>query len=78
MKVYFATDHAGYEMKEELLSFVKDELGYEVEDCGAFVLDEGDDYPDFIAVAAKNVSTEEGAKGIILGASGHGEAVVAN
>ncbi len=78
MKVYFATDHAGYEMKEELLSFVKDELGYEVEDCGAFVLDEGDDYPDFIAVAAKNVSTEEGAKGIILGASGQGEAVVAN
>jgi len=78
MKVYFATDHAGYDMKESLLSYVRDELGHEVEDCGAILFDEYDDYPDFVVVAAKNVAKDKGSMGIILGASGQGEAVVAN
>ncbi len=79
MNVYFASDHAGFELKKILLSYVRDELGYEVEDCGAYELDIDDDYPDFIAVAARAVSEDPiHRKGIILGGSGQGEAIVAN
>jgi len=42
MKIYFASDHAGFELKGKLIPFVK-ELGYEVEDCGAYELNEQDD-----------------------------------
>ena len=82
MKIYFATDHAGFEMKNELLAFVRDELHFDVEDCGAFELDPHDDYPDFIAIAAQKVSEDayvgRESKAIILGGSGQGEAMAAN
>ena len=78
MKVLFATDHAGFELKEKLVPFVK-ELGYDVEDLGAFEYDENDDYPDFISKVAGHVSNNpENTNGIILGGSGQGEAIVAN
>ncbi len=79
MKIYFAADHAGFELKKTLMTFVCDELGYEVEDMGAYELDNEDDYPDFIAKAASVVSdAPETARAIILGGSGQGEAMVAN
>lgn len=78
MKIYFASDHAGFEMKNELLKFVK-ELGYEVEDCGAYNFDPNDDYPEFIKKAAKAVSENpDDTKAVILGKSGQGEAIAAN
>ena len=76
-KVYFATDHAGFPLKQELVSFVT-MLGYEVEDLGARTLDPLDDYPDLIAPAAARVAEDEGSLAIILGGSGQGEAMVAN
>jgi len=79
MTIYFATDHAGFELKNELLQFVRDELGYSVEDCGAFEENADDDYPDFITIAAELVSQKpDEAKAIILGGSGQGEAMCAN
>ena len=79
MHVFFATDHAGFELKEVLLAFVRDELGYEVRDFGAYEYDEYDDYPDFVIPLAKAISdTRDGVLGIVLGASGQGEAMVAN
>jgi ribose 5-phosphate isomerase B len=79
MKVYFAADHAGFELKNTLLAFVRDELGYEVEDCGAYTLEPDDDYPLFVKKAAEAVSKDSAVcKGIILGGSGQGEAMVAN
>lgn len=78
MKIYLASDHAGFEMKNELLKFVKD-LGYETEDCGAYELNPEDDYPEFIKKAARAVSEDpENSKAVILGGSGQGEAIVAN
>lgn len=78
MKVLFATDHAGFELKEKLVPYVK-ELGYEAEDLGAFEYDENDDYPDSISKVAKEISQNPATdKGIILGGSGQGEAIVAN
>ena len=79
MKIYFATDHAGYELKNALVAFVRDELGYEVEDLGAHEYNKDDDYPDFIAKVAEQVSSNpETARGIVLGGSGQGEAMVSN
>lgn len=78
MKVYLATDHTGLELKEKIKSHLV-KKGYEVEDCGAYELDLDDDYPDFIAKAAENVSKDpETSRGIIFGGSGQGEAMVAN
>jgi ribose 5-phosphate isomerase B len=78
MKIYFAADHAGFEMKNMLLGYVK-ELGYEVEDCGAYELDPNDDYPEFIKKAAQKVSEDsENNRAVILGGSGQGEDMVAD
>ena len=81
MKVYLASDHGGFEMKNKLVAFVAS-LGHEAEDCGAFVYDVQDDYPAIIANAARKVSADAAngldSKGIILGGSGQGEAIVAN
>ena len=77
MKIYLATDHAAFELKE----FVKARLtegGYEVEDCGAFQLDPNDDYPDLIKIGAQKVASDPGSFGIVFGKSGAGEAIVAN
>jgi ribose 5-phosphate isomerase B len=76
--IYFATDHAGFELKEVLLAYVRDELAYGVVDCGARKLDGDDDYPDFIGVAAARVSARPTDRAIIFGASGQGEAMAAN
>ncbi len=82
MKVYLASDHGGFEIKNQLLAFVKDELGHDVEDCGAFTYDAADDYPKIIADAARKLSANSLAgkesRAIIAGASGQGEAMVAN
>lgn len=75
--IYLATDHAGFDLKEEIKKFLRKE-GYEVEDCGAQTLDPQDDYPDFISKAAGAVSKDPKSFGIILGGSGQGEAIVAN
>lgn len=82
MKVYFAADHAGFELKNELLNFVRGEMNHDVEDCGALSFDEADDYPAIIAAAAQKLSIDVAAgrdsRAIILGGSGTGEAIVAN
>jgi len=78
MKIYLGTDHAGFDLKEKVKTFLKKE-GYDVVDCGALIFDKEDDYPDFISKAAEEVSKDpENSKGIIFGGSGQGEAIVAN
>lgn len=74
--VYFASDHAGFALKADLLAYAKS-LGYLVSDMGAFTLDTEDDYPDFVTPCAKKVA-EENAFGVVIGGSGQGEAMCAN
>jgi len=82
MKVYFASDHAGFDTKNRLVAYVRDQLGHEVEDCGAHVNDPQDDYPAIIALAARKLSQDVAAgrvsRAIVAGGSGQGEAIVAN
>ena len=81
MQIYIAADHAGFELKSVLIDFLK-KAGHEVEDCGAYDFDKDDDYPEIIARAAKKLShdSKEGieSRAIVIGASGQGEAMVAN
>ncbi len=81
MRIYFGADHAGFELKNALISFVQS-LGHEAEDCGAFTYDAADDYPAFIASAAGKLSQDIASgiesRAVVLGASGQGEAIVAN
>lgn len=77
MKIFIGTDHAGYVLKERLVSLLKLQ-GHEVVDKGAFEYDEDDDYPDFVVPVAREVSKDPNAKGIILGSTGQGEAIAAN
>lgn len=76
-KVYFAGDHAFFALKEVLMEQVRS-MGHEVEDVGAHAYDAEDDYPDFITPCAKKVAETRDSFGIIGGASGQGEAMVAN
>ncbi|OGJ01586.1 hypothetical protein A3G98_02445 [Candidatus Nomurabacteria bacterium RIFCSPLOWO2_12_FULL_37_8] len=78
MKIYIGTDHAGYGLKEKLLLSLKGQE-YEVIDKGAYEYNEHDDYPDFVIPVARAVSKDSNnAKGIIIGATGQGEAITAN
>ncbi len=76
--IHIATDHAGFERKNEVKEWLEKE-GYAVIDHGALHLDALDDFPDFISLAAQAVSKEPStSRGIIFGGSGQGEAMVAN
>lgn len=78
MKIYIASDHAGFDLKEKLKAYLS-ELGYPVEDFGNFIYDEKDDYPDFMFSVAKKVAEDpERNRGILIGGSGQGEAMIAN
>jgi ribose 5-phosphate isomerase B len=76
--VHIGADHAGYELKEVLVNYLT-KLNYEVVDHGAQVYDKFDDYPDFTGPVGKAVSEQPNTvKGIVIGGSGQGEAMVAN
>ena len=75
--IYIAADHAGFYLKKQLIQYLELK-GYQVEDMGAFEMDEVDDYPDFIIPCAQKVSSDTGSVGIVIGGSGQGEAIAAN
>ena len=76
MRVAIGSDHAGFMLKGELCTLL-DELRVEYRDFGTFSTD-AVDYPDFIAPVARAVAKGDFERGIVLGGSGTGEAIVAN
>lgn len=77
MKVAIGADHAGFELKEKIEEFLKQE-GHEVVDVGAHEYDRGDDYPRFAAPVAEMVSRGEVDRGVVVCDSGIGVDIVAN
>lgn len=77
MKIGIAADHGGFELKETLISFLK-EKGYSVKDYGAFGLDNSDDYPDLIIPLAKALAANEVDRAVAVCGSGVGAAIAAN
>lgn len=78
MEIYLGGDHAGFELKKNLITFLKEELNYDAVDEGPYEYNEGDDYPDFVSLVAKSVQQDSESLGIVLGGSGQGEAMCAN
>lgn len=76
MKIGIGSDHAGYEYKEAIKKFLEGK-GHEVVDYGTDST-ESVDYPLFIRPVAEAVAAGEVERGIVLGGSGNGEAMVAN
>ncbi|MBA3551042.1 RpiB/LacA/LacB family sugar-phosphate isomerase [Patescibacteria group bacterium] len=78
MKIYIGSDHAGFALKQHLVSYLA-KKGNQVIDTGPQEFNKDDDYPDLISLVAKQVSQDlDGSVGIIIGHSGQGEALVAN
>ena len=77
MRVHLGSDHAGLELKEHLLGWLRDN-GHEPVDHGPFVYDAVDDYPVFCLRAAEGVARDPGSIGVVIGGSGNGEQIAAN
>lgn len=75
-KIAFASDHAGYDLKCRLISYVRS-LGYDVEDFGTFSK-ESCDYPDFAHPAAAAVESGCCDFGIGMCGSGNGMQITLN
>ena len=69
-KIAIACDHAGYQTKLEIISYLK-QNGYQVEDFGTWS-DESSDYPDFAHPMAKSVENGTNHVGVSLCGSGNG------
>ena len=76
MKIAIGSDHAGFRYKEAIKRLLN-ELGHAVDDFGTDS-EEPVDYPLFIRPVALAVARGEADRGVVLGGSGNGEAMVAN
>src|SRR3979490_57609 len=77
MKISLGSDHAGFKLKEKVKALLGP-LGHEVKDVGTFAAEPPVDYSLFIRPAAEAVARGECERGVVLGGSGNGEAMVAN
>ena len=77
MKIAIGSDHAGFQYKEKIKELLQ-QLGHVVQDFGTHAAEPPVDYPVFIRPTAEAVARGECERGIVLGGSGNGEAMVAN
>ena len=77
MKLAFCSDHRGYKLKVELINKVKEELGYEVIDCGCDN-EEMAHFPVYAFKASELVANKEANYGIVICGSGDGVCVASN
>ena len=77
MRIGIATDHGGFDLKCKVVLNLR-EAGHEVVDFGAYSLNEGDDYPDFMIPLAEAVAAGKVERGVAICGSGVGAAVCAN
>jgi RpiB/LacA/LacB family sugar-phosphate isomerase len=77
MRIVFGADHAGFDMKQDVLAFVRG-LGHEVLDVGAFTGTQPDDYPDFAEALGQALTEGKADRGILICGSGVGASVAAN
>jgi 6-phosphogluconolactonase len=77
MRVGIATDHGGFELKEELMTRLQ-AAGHNVVDFGAAALDPNDDYPDFVIPLARAVAAGTLDRGVAVCGSGVGASICAN
>jgi ribose 5-phosphate isomerase B len=76
MRIAIGSDHAGYRYKQEIIRLLTG-CGHQVQDFGTHS-EEPVDYPLFIRPVAEAVARGDCERGVVLGGSGNGEAMVAN
>jgi ribose 5-phosphate isomerase B len=77
MRVGIATDHGGFDLKEDLVEHLR-AAGHQVVDFGACAQNPDDDYPDFVIPLAQAVAGREVERGVAICGSGVGASVCAN
>jgi ribose 5-phosphate isomerase B len=77
MRVYLGSDHAGFELKQDLVRRLS-AADHDVIDVGAASYDPEDDYPGYCIDAATRVVADPGSLGVVIGGSGNGEQIAAN
>jgi ribose 5-phosphate isomerase B len=76
MKIPIGSDHAGFAYKQRIIALLQ-ELGHDGQDFGTNST-EPVDYPLFVRPVAEAIAAGQFERGIVLGGSGNGEAIVAN
>lgn len=76
MKIAIGSDHAGYQLKEQIIAFLTNE-NYEVIDQGTYETISVD-YPDYATKVAKMVKAKEADFGILICYTGIGMSIAAN
>ena len=78
MIIYFGADHRGFELKNHLQEYLRNQ-GYQTADLGATQLDAADDYPAYASAVAKKIALDpETSRGVLICGSGAGVDIVAN
>lgn len=77
MKIFIASDHGGFALKNHLLEFLQN-YNIRVEDLGNYEYDPLDDYTDFADKVAKIVLTNPESVGIVICRSGVGVDIKSN
>ncbi len=77
MKISIGADHAGYDMKKDLIGFIQQQ-GHTVHDVGTFEPGKPDDYPDYATLVAEDIRSGNTERGILVCGSGVGVSVAAN
>lgn len=76
MKIAVGSDHAGYQRKKEIVTFLS-KLGHKVVDVGCHSEDSVD-YPDYARKVAKAVSLNRADRGVLICGTGIGMSITAN
>jgi ribose 5-phosphate isomerase B len=77
MKISIGADHAGYDMKQQLIEYIQ-KLGHQVHDVGTCEPGKPDDYPDYAVLVAQDIRSGAAERGILVCGSGVGVSVAAN
>ena len=77
MKLAIGADHAGLEMKSQIIPWLQ-QAGHEVVDVGAHTLDPADDFPDFAAAVGQTLGGGEAERGLMICGSGVGATIASN
>jgi ribose 5-phosphate isomerase B len=77
MKIALASDHGGFELKEEVKKFLLDK-GYEILDLGTDNGSESVDYPNYGKACGESVMAGQADKGIVFCGTGIGVSIAAN
>ncbi len=74
--LYIASDHAGFQLKKHLTTYIKTQLRQKIKDLGPKKFDKDDDFPDYAAPLAKKITKKD--IGILVCGTGHGVCITAN